>query len=96
MNNKNEINFTAPNYEGPTEVIAKRLEDLLNQKIANPHSLLTMLEFKRFLDNLPYGKVSFEALTALCDRVMEDDPHVAFLLLNYATEQELYLQNHPE
>lgn len=96
MNNENERNYTAPRYEGSMEAITKRLEELVEQKIANPHSLLAMLEFKRFMDNLPYGKVSFEELTALSDQVMEDDPHVAFLLLNYATEQELYLQKHSE
>lgn len=96
MNNENERNFTAPNYEGPTEAIAKRLENLLDQKIANPHSLLAMLEFKRFIDGLPYGKVTFETLTALSKKVMEADPRAAAVLLDYATNQELHLQNHPK
>ena len=94
MNNENERNYTAPNYEGPVEAIAKRLEDLVDQKIANPNSLLAMLELKRFIDGLPYGKVSFEALTALVEKTMSDDPGTAFVLLNYATDQELYLQKH--
>lgn len=82
---------TAPNYEGPTEAITKRLEELLNQEIANPQPLLSMLEFKR----LPYGKVTFEALTALCEQTMESDPKAPFLLF-YATEQELYFQKQLE
>lgn len=67
---------------------------LVAEKLREPNSLLTMLEFKRFMDNLPYGKVSFDTLTALCEQVMENDSKMALLLLNYATEQELYLQKH--
>lgn len=96
MNNEKERNYTAPNYEGPMEEIAKRLEGVVDRKIANPHSLLAMLEFERFIDGLPYGKVSFEALTTLCEQAMERDPKTAFILLNYATEQECYLQKQPE
>lgn len=96
MNNENERNYTAPNYEGPMEAIEKRLEDLVAQKTANPNSLLAMLEFKRFIDGLPYGKVTFETLMALTEMAMEADPETAFILLNYATDQELYLQKHHE
>lgn len=85
-----------PNYDGTTEEVTKRLEELVAAKLREPNSLLAMLEFKRFVDSLPYGKVSFDALTALCEQAMERDPKTAFLLLNYATEQELYLQKQPE
>lgn len=44
MNNENERNYTALNYEGLMGAIAKRLEALVDQKIANPHFLLAMLE----------------------------------------------------
>ena len=74
------------------EAITKRLEDLVDRKIANPHSLLAMLEFRRFIDALPYGTVTFETLTAWVEKTMESDPETAFILLNYATDQELYLQ----
>lgn len=92
MENKNIV----PNYDGTTEEVTKRLEKLVAAKLRDPDSLLTMLEFKRFMDNLPYGKVSFDTLTALCEQAMESDPKTAFILLNYATEQELYLQKQPE
>lgn len=85
----------APNYDGTEEDVTKRLEELVAAKLREPNSLLAMLEFKRFMDNLPYGKVSFDALTALCEQAMESDPKMAFTLLNYATEQELYLQKQP-
>lgn len=85
-----------PNYDGTTEEVTKRLEELVAAKLGESNSLLAMLEFKRFMDSLPYGKVSFDALTALCEQAMERDPKTAFLLLNYATEQELYLQKQPE
>ena len=94
MNNENERNYTAPNYVEPMEGITKRLEELVEQKIAKPHSLLAMLEFRRFIDGLPYGKIAFETLTALTEKAMEADPQTAFILLNYATDQELYLQKH--
>lgn len=81
-----------PNYAGTKEEVTKRLEELVSAKIREPNSLLAMLEFKRFMDSLPYGKVSFDALTALCEQAMERDPKTAFILLNYATNQELYFQ----
>ena len=68
----------------------------MDQKIAHPHSLLAMLEFKRFIDSLPYGKVTFETLTALTEKTMEADLETTFILLNYATDQELYLQKYHE
>lgn len=68
----------------------------MNQKIANPHSLLVMLEFRRFIDVLPHGTVTFEMLTALVEKIMEADPKAAFILLNYGTDQELYLQKYYE
>lgn len=80
-----------PNYAGTKEEVTKRLEELVSAKIREPNSLLAMLEFKRFMDSLPYGKVSFDALTALCEQAMERDPKTAFILLNYATNQELYV-----
>ena len=82
-----------PNYAGTAEEVTKRLEELVAAKLREPNSLLAMLEFKRFMDSLPYGKVSFDALTALCEQSMERDPNTAFILLNYATNQELYFQN---
>lgn len=85
-----------PNYDGTKEEVAKRLEELVATKIREPNSLLAMLEFKRFMDTLPYGKVSFDTLTALCEQAMESDPETALILLNYTTEQELYLQKQPE
>ena len=92
MKSKNIV----PNYDGTAEEATKRLEELVAAKLREPNSLLAMLEFKRFMDTLPYGKVSFDTLTALCEQSMESDPKTAFLLLNYATEQELYLQKQPE
>jgi len=85
-----------PNYAGTAEEVTKRLEELVAAKLREPNSLLAMFAFKRFMDSLPYGKVSFDALTALCEQAMERDPKTVFLLLNYATEQELYLQKQPE
>lgn len=85
-----------PNYDGTKEEVAKRLEELVATKIREPNSLLAMLEFKRFMDTLPYGKVSFDTLTALCEQAMESDLETALILLNYTTEQELYLQKQPE
>lgn len=87
---------TVPNYDGTAEEVTKRLEELVAAKIREPNSLLAMLEFKRFIDSLPYGKVSFDTLTALCEQAMEADPKTAFVLLNYATEQEVYIQSQPE
>ena len=88
MKNKNIV----PNYAGTAEEVTKRLEELVAAKLKEPNSLLAMLEFKRFMDSLPYGKVSFDALTVLCEQAMERDPKTAFILLNYATNQELYFQ----
>lgn len=85
-----------PNYDGTKEEVAKRLEELVATKIREPNSLIAMLEFKRFMDTLPYGKVSFDTLTALCEQAMESDLETALILLNYTTEQELYLQKQPE
>lgn len=85
-----------PNYDGTKEEVAKRLEKLAATKIREPNSLLAMLEFKKFMDTLPYGKVSFDTLTALCEQAMESDLETALILLNYTTEQELYLQKQPE
>lgn len=85
-----------PNYDGTKEEVANRLEELVAAKIREPNSLLAMLEFKRFMDTLPYGKVSFDTLTALCEQAMESDLETALILLNYTTEQELYLQKQPE
>ena len=85
-----------PNYDGTKEEVAKRLEELVATKIREPSSLIAMLEFTRFVDTLPYGKVSFDTLTALCEQAMESDPETALILLNYTTEQELYLQKQPE
>lgn len=85
-----------PNYDGTKEEVAKRLEELVATKNREPNSLLAMLEFKRFMDTLPYGKVSFDTLTALCEQAMESDLETALILLNYTTEQELYLQKQPE
>lgn len=90
MKNKNIV----PNYAGTAEEVTKRLEELVAAKLREPNSLLAMLEFKRFIDSLPYGKVSFDALTALCEQAMERDPKTALILLNYTTEQELYLQKY--
>lgn len=92
MINKNIV----PNYDGTAKEVTKRLEELVAAKLREPNSLLALLAFKRFMDSLPYGKVSFDTLTALCEQAMERDPKTAFLLLNYATEQELYLQKQPE
>lgn len=92
MKSKNIV----PNYDSATEEVTKRLEELVAAKIREPNSLIAMLEFKRFMETLPYGKVSFETLTALCEQAMEADPKTEFILLNYATEQELYLQKLPE
>ena len=92
MKSKNIV----PNYDGTAEEVTKRLEELVAAKVREPNSLLAMLEFKRFMDTLPYGKVSFNTLTALCEQAMESDPKTAFILLDYATEQELYLQKYPE
>lgn len=91
---KNKI--TVSNYDDTAEEASKRLEELVAAKLREPNSLIAMLEFKRFIDSLPYGTVSFDALTALCEQSMESDPKTALILLNYATEQELYLQKHPE
>lgn len=88
--------ITVSNYDGTAEEATKRLEELVAAKLREPNSLLAMLEFKRFIDSLPYGTVSFDALTALCEQSMERDTKTAFVLLNYATEQELYLQKHPK
>ena len=88
--------ITVSNFDGTAEEVAKRLEELVAAKLREPNSLLAMLEFKRFMDTLPYGKVSFDTLTALCEQAMESDPKTALILLNYATEQELYLQKHPK
>lgn len=85
-------NNIVPSYDGTTEEASKKLEELVAAKLREPNSLLAMLEFKRFMDTLPYGKVSFDALTALCEQAMERDPKTAFILLNYATNQELYFQ----
>ena len=85
-------NNIVPIYDGTTEEVTKRLEELVAAKLREPNSLLAMLEFKRFMDSLPYGKVSFDALTALCEQAMERDPKTAFILLNYATNQELYFK----
>lgn len=89
-------NNIVPNYEGTTEEVTKRLEELVASKLREPNSMLAMLEFKGFMDALPYGKVSFDTLTALCEQAIENDLPTAFLLLNYATEQELYLQKQSE
>lgn len=89
MKSKNIV----PNYDGTAEEVTKRLEELVAAKVREPNSLLAMLEFKRFMDTLPYGKVSFNTLTALCEQAMESDPNTAFILLNYATNQKLYFQN---
>lgn len=88
MKSKNIV----PNYDGTAEEVTKRLQELVVAKVREPNSLLAMLEFKRFMDTLPYGKVSFDTLTALCEQTMESDPKTAFILLNYATNQELYFQ----
>mgnify|MGYP003293451993 CR=1 FL=1 len=85
-----------PNHAGTTEEVTKRLEELVAVKLREPNSLLAMLEFKQFMDSLPYGKVSFDALIALCEQVMEKDPMTAVLLLNFATDQELHLQKKPD
>lgn len=88
--------ITVSNYAGTAAEATKRMEELVAAKLREPNSLLAMMEFKRFMDTLPYGKVPFDTLTALCEQSMENDPKTAFILLNYATEQELYLQKHPE
>lgn len=88
--------ITVSNSDGTAAEVTKRLEELVAAKLREPNSLLAMLEFKRFIDSLPYGTVSFDTLTALCEQSMESDPKTAFILLNYATEQERYLQKHPE
>lgn len=85
-------NNIVPSYDGTTEEASKTLEELVAAKLREPNSLLAMLEFKRFMDTRPYGKVPFDALTALCEQAMERDPKTAFILLNYATNQKLYFQ----
>ena len=84
--------ITVSNYDGTAAEATKRMDELVAVKLREPNSLLAMLEFKRFMDSLPYGKISFDALTALCEQAMGRDPKTAFILLNYATNQELYLQ----
>ena len=51
MKSKNIV----PNYDGTAEEVTKRLQELVVAKVREPNSLLAMLEFKRFMDTLPYG-----------------------------------------
>lgn len=93
MSNRNKI---VSNNVNPEDSIAKKLEELLNQKIDNPNSLIAMFEFKRFLDALPYGKIPFEILMALTQKAIDPDPKAAKMLLKFADKQEQYFQEHPD
>lgn len=84
---KNEIS----EREKTPELSINELIKLVDQVIEVPNSYLSMANFKRFLNMLPYGTISFEILAQQTERVREHDLHTAYLLLNYATEQELFL-----
>ena len=75
------------------QALTEELIRLVNQLVEDPTSFLSIMEFKKFIENLPYGSVDFNTLSSLIDKVMEVDPGTAFLLLKYSTDQELFLQD---
>lgn len=49
------------------------------------------LEFRHYLQTLPYGTVTFEDLTDLFYEVLDAAPDVALQLLHYSAGQEQFL-----
>ena len=78
------------------ENMIQELEEVVEQLIKAPSSMLTVLKFKNIIENLPFGVVSDEKLSELTEKVKEVAPSKAFLLLKYSTEQALYMQKRDE
>lgn len=78
--------------EKTEEEIVKTLETMVNSFVEDPTSFISITKFKIFVDSIPYGKIPSETLMQLIDKVLEIDSNVAFVLLTYAAEQDVFLQ----
>ena len=76
----------------PDPQLTEALEALVDRLMENPTDFLTIMQFRTFMADLPYGSVSFDTLSRLTEKVMEKDSATAFLLLKYSTDQGLHLQ----
>lgn len=88
-----EYALSYSSHDGKTEKeIIKALEAMVNSVLDNPTSFTSIAKFKSFVDSIPYGKIPSETLMHLIDKVLEIDSNIAFVLLTYATEQDVFLQ----
>lgn len=78
------------------ENMVQELEEVVDQLIKAPSSMLIVLKFKNIIENLPFGVVSDEKLSELIEKIKKVAPSKAFLLLKYSTEQALYMQKRDE
>lgn len=78
--------------EKAEEEIVKTLETMVNSVVEDPTSFISITKLKSFVDSIPYGKIPSETLMQLIDKVLEIDSNVAFVLLTYAAEQDVFLQ----
>lgn len=79
------------NDEKSTQQLERELEYLVSQLTEKPKTLLAHAAFSRYMDNLPFGKVSFDFINDLIQRSMHADFHTALRLMEFAVDQEKYL-----
>lgn len=92
-NANQKYTHSSSSFDGKTEEqIIKTLETIVNSILENPTSFISITKFKSFVDSIPYGKIPSEALMHLIDKVLEIDYNIAFVLLTYAAEQDVFLQ----
>lgn len=84
---------SSSDFDGVTEAeIVETLETMVNSAMEDPTSFISITKFKTFIDHIPYGKIPSETLMQLIDKVLETESNIAFVLLTYAAEQDVFLQ----
>lgn len=65
----------------------KDLRELVDKLVEDPNSLLEIMNFKAFVENLPYGSVSDKVLKEMVDKLMEVNLGMAMVLFKYQVKQ---------
>lgn len=86
MNSTNQ-EMTNNGYVEASEEKISELKELVSKIIAEPKSMLAIIELKEFISTLPYGSLPDKVLVDAADAVSKVNRLLGFEILRYSVSQ---------
>lgn len=73
--------------ENTKKYMEEQLKEVVGALVKEPTSFLAIVEFKQFIEELPYGTVSNDMLGEMTDQLMKKNKSMAMVMMKYAVNQ---------